>query len=87
MGQTRLIFDRGSQFALRLAPPLRYFERSLEIYGPHTGTYYRPCAITCSGRTEQAEPLACKVVQADPNNGEARELLASLARGKQGRVP
>lgn len=63
---------------------LRYFERSLGIYGPHTGTYYNMAVChQLLGHPELAEPFARKVVQADPGNGAARELLEAFG-GRSG---
>lgn len=60
---------------------LQYFQRSLQIYGPHTGTYCNMAVChQLLGQPELAEPLARKVVQADPENHTAQELLETLVR-------
>lgn len=62
---------------------LVYFERSLEIYGAHTGTYYNMAVChSLLDQPELAEPLARKVVAHDPENSEARELLARIEQNK-----
>jgi tetratricopeptide (TPR) repeat protein len=55
---------------------LTYFERSIEIYGPHTGTFYNLAAChQLVGQFEQAQSLLRKVLQYDPDNQQARALL------------
>jgi tetratricopeptide (TPR) repeat protein len=57
---------------------LTYFERSIEVYGPHTGTLYNMAACyQLVGQSERAESLLLQVLKHDPNNQEARDLLAA----------
>lgn len=57
---------------------LTYFERSIEIYGQHTGTLYN--MAVCYHLLEQhnkVAPLLQKVLKYDPGNEQARALLES----------
>jgi tetratricopeptide (TPR) repeat protein len=59
------------------ARALLYFERSLEIYGPHTGTLYNMAACYhAMGHHDQASYLLQKVLDYDPANEPAKALLA-----------
>jgi tetratricopeptide (TPR) repeat protein len=56
---------------------LTYFERSVAIYGPHTGTLYNMAVChRLLEQHEQAERLLQTVVNFDPENQLARSLLA-----------
>ncbi|MBA3531167.1 MAG: tetratricopeptide repeat protein [Ardenticatenales bacterium] len=64
---------------------LLYFERSVAIYGQHSGTLYNMAlCYELLGQREQAEPLLLKVVQHDPANKEASALLASYHASSDG---
>lgn len=56
---------------------LAYFERSVEIYGPFTGTLYN-MALCCRmlEQRARAEALLREILAHDPENREAAELLA-----------
>jgi tetratricopeptide (TPR) repeat protein len=57
-----------------------YFERSIEIYGQHTGTLFNLAAChQMAGQSEVAESLLRKVLKHDPGNEQAKELLAGAA--------
>lgn len=64
---------------------LTYFERSIGIYGQHTGILYNMAVChQLLEQHEQAELLLRKVLQYDPANQQSRALLeqyknASLA--------
>ena len=74
-------------YALALA----YFERSMELYGQDTGTLTNMAACHhLLGRNEPAARLLRKVLRYDPDNQQARALLAAcenaLAPGEGGGV-
>ena len=57
---------------------LTYFERSIEIYGPYSGTLVNMAVChQFLEQYEQADSLLRKVLQHDPDNQEAKTLLAS----------
>lgn len=57
---------------------LSYFERSMAIYGPDTGTLYNIGAcLHCLGEDAAAAAVLAKVLDYDPANEEARALLES----------
>ena len=59
------------------AGALAYFERSVEIYGEHTGTLFNMAACCqLTGQDARAETLLRKVLRYDPDNQQARALLA-----------
>jgi Tfp pilus assembly protein PilF len=59
------------------ARALTYFERSIEIYGEHTGTLFNMAAChQMLGQSAQAESLLRKVLKYDPDNQQARASLA-----------
>ena len=59
---------------------LHYFERSLDIYGPHTGTYYNMAACHhLLNRPELALTLLQRLLKTDPGNAPALELLDLLS--------
>ncbi|HEY8037544.1 MAG TPA: tetratricopeptide repeat protein [Methylobacter sp.] len=59
---------------------LQYFERSLGIYGPHTGTYYNMAVCYhLLNQPEQALPLLQRLLETDPGNAPALELLNLLS--------
>jgi len=54
-----------------------YFARSVEIYGPHSGTLYNMAVChRLLGQHEQAKSLLHVVVHSDPENQAARALWA-----------
>jgi tetratricopeptide (TPR) repeat protein len=56
---------------------VQYFERSLEIYGPYCGTLYNMAVCyRLLGQHQQAEGLLKDVLTYDPDNQDARTLLA-----------
>jgi Tfp pilus assembly protein PilF len=56
---------------------LIYFERSIEIYGQHAGTLFNMAACCqLTGQSARAESLLRKVLEYDPDNQQARALLA-----------
>ncbi len=56
---------------------LTYFERSVEIYGEHTGTLYNMAVCyQLTGQPVRAESLLRKVLRRDPDNQQARALLS-----------
>jgi len=55
---------------------LHYFERSLDIYGPHTGTYYNMAVCHhLLNQAGQALPLLQRLLETDPGNAPALDLL------------
>lgn len=59
------------------ARALTFFERSIEIYGEHTGTLFNMAACCqLTGQPARAESLLRRVLQHDPDNRQARDLLA-----------
>jgi tetratricopeptide (TPR) repeat protein len=55
---------------------LSYFERSMAIYGPDTGTLYNIGAcLHCLGDDAAAAAVLGKVLEYDPANEDARRLL------------
>jgi tetratricopeptide (TPR) repeat protein len=76
-------FDLGFQIAGLLyalddyAGALVYLERSVESYGEFAGTLYNMAVChKLLGHQDEAESLARKVLQFDPGNRQAQELLA-----------
>jgi tetratricopeptide (TPR) repeat protein len=62
------------------ARALIYFEHSIEIYGQHTGTLFNMAAChQMDGRPADAHSLLRQVLRYDPDNQQARELLAAGA--------
>jgi tetratricopeptide (TPR) repeat protein len=62
---------------------LIFFERSIEIYGQHTGTLYNMALCYQQlQQHEQAELLLQTVLQYDPDNHEARALLAGYEKDR-----
>jgi len=60
------------------AGALSYFERSMAIYGPDTGTLYNIGAcLHCLGDDASAAAVLTKVLEYDPANEDARRLLDS----------
>lgn len=60
------------------AGALSYFERSIAIYGPDTGTLYNISAcLHCLGDDAAGAVVLAKVLDYDPANEEARALLES----------
>jgi len=60
---------------------LLYFERSVKIYGPHTGTLYNMAVChQLLGQHERAKELLQRVVRYDPENQSAMSLLAAYSQ-------
>ncbi|GAC1393218.1 MAG: hypothetical protein NVSMB38_20410 [Ktedonobacteraceae bacterium] len=65
---------------------ITFFERSIEIYGQHTGTLYNMAAChQLLEQHEQAEQLVRTVLKHDPENQQARALLAGYQAEEMGR--
>ncbi len=61
---------------------LTYFERSTEIYGEYIGTLYNMAVCyQFLEQHEQAESLLCKVLKYEPDNHQAKSLLAAYKFG------
>lgn len=68
------------------ASALSYFERSMAIYGPDTGTLYNIGAcLHCLGEDAAAAAALAKVLDYDPQNPDARRLLAECESGHTAR--
>jgi hypothetical protein len=65
---------------------LTFFERSLEIYGRHSGTLYNiAVCYQFLEQHEQARQLLVTVLHYDPENQQAREALAAYEAAEQER--
>jgi tetratricopeptide (TPR) repeat protein len=66
-----LLYEMGDY-----ARALTFYERSIDIYGQHTGTLYNMAAChQLIGQFAETESLLHKVLQCDPDNQQARALL------------
>jgi len=64
------------------ARALIYFERSIQIYGEHTGALYSMAVCYRSlEQHQQAKTMLQNVVERDPDNHQARTLLAEYGPG------
>jgi tetratricopeptide (TPR) repeat protein len=66
---------------------LTYFERSVELNGPHTGALFNMAVChNLLGRPEAAAALLRRILDADPENVSTLALLAEID-GRIGRIP
>jgi tetratricopeptide (TPR) repeat protein len=80
LGETHDLADQIASLLYEMddyAGALTYFERSVEIYGEHAGTLFNMAACCqLTGQPARAESLLRKVLRYDPDNQQARALLA-----------